>query len=416
MKKASLLLKGIQHDGRATNILVSDGRFSAIGCPADTPADEVMDCTRLAILPAFYNAHTHAAMTLLRGYADDMELFKWLTQYIWPYEGKLTSEDIRQGSMLAVLEMVKSGTVAFNDMYWNAEQTIDVVQRLGVRATIGLTFMDRLPSEEIERLFRFIENWSDPTGGRIPLAVAPHAIYTVSRDLFVRCADAARAAGVPLHFHLSETEQEVRDCVAAHGVTPVRLLHQWGVLGSNCVAAHVVHVDDEEISILADADVTVAHCPCSNMKLSSGIFRAEAMAAAGVRVALGTDGCSSNNNLSMLEEAKFASLLAKAHFGPEALPVQRVQQWATRHGAEALGINAGTIAEGVCADAILVNLDNERLLPCHNLSSNWIYSADTRSIHSVLCDGRFVLRNGKMEGEDDIIADFKRHIAAKSQK
>ncbi|MCF0198296.1 MAG: amidohydrolase [Bacteroidaceae bacterium] len=408
MTQGTLLLKNIVLNQQTVNVLIAGNRFASMDAPADTAASEVMDCRGKALLPAFYNAHTHAAMTLLRGYADDMPLHEWLNDHIWPYEATLTPADIRQGSLLAMLEMVKSGTVFFNDMYWDVEQTIAAADQLGIRAAIGITMMDRLPSEVIERNFRSIEQWDDPTNGRIQLVMAPHALYTVSRELLTRCADVARCHGLRLHFHLSETEQEVTDCIAAHGTTPVRLLHQWGLLSDNCVAAHVVNVDDEEIRMLADAGVTVVHNPCSNMKLHSGTFRTDAMIEAGVRVALGTDGCSSNNNLSMHEEMKMASLLAKSCYGPAVLPIETVMQWATANGAEAFGMEAGRLETGKLADAIIVDLNNERLLPCHNLLSNWVYAADSRSIDSVLCDGRFVMRHGRVAGEEAIIDAFKR--------
>ena len=410
MKQNRLLLKNVQRKYKNENILIEGNRFAMLNAPDDTPADEVVDCTGLAILPAFYNAHNHAAMTLLRGYADDMPLQEWLNDHIWPYEATLKSEDYTQGSYLACLEMIKTGTVFFNDMYFDIERTIDVVNEMGMRAAIGLTMMDFLPKEAIEANFKFLENWSDPSGGRIQLAICPHAIYTVSKELFIRCADAARSNGVKLHFHLSESRQEVNDCIAAHGMSPVKLLHEWGVLGPNCIAAHVVHVDDDDVKILADTGVTVAHCPCSNMKLGSGHFRDRLMIEHGVRVAIGTDGCSSNNNLSMQEEMKFAALLAKSNSGPEVLPKKTVFTWATENGAKAFDLNAGFVEEGRLADAVLIDTNNERMVPCHHFVSNWIYSADSSCIHSVLCDGRFIMRNGHVDGEQEIIARFKHHI------
>ena len=322
----------------------------------------------------------------------------------------MTSEDIRQSSYLAVLEMIKGGTVFFNDMYWDVEQTIEAADQIGVRAEIGVTFMDIQTDEVKAQRIKFAENWSDTADGRIKIAIAPHAIYTVGKELFTRCADMARQNGHKLHFHLSETEQEVKDCLAAHGTTPVRLLKQWGVLDDNCVAAHVVHMDDDEIKMLADSGVTVVHNPCSNMKLGSGIFPSLRMMAGGVHVTLGTDGCSSDNILSMIDEMKTAALLAKLSTGPDKLSMEEVMKWATVNGAKAFGIDSGVIEEGKIADAVLVNLNDVHLLPCHNLISNWVYSADTRCIDSVICDGRIIMRGGRVEGEEDIIENFKVHL------
>ncbi|MCF0203838.1 MAG: amidohydrolase [Muribaculaceae bacterium] len=413
MAEKTLLLKNIWLKGKTTDILIRGNRFASIGAQTATEADEVIDCTGKSIFPAFYNAHTHAAMTILRGYGDDMPLYKWLTEYIWPYEATLTAEDIRQASLLAGLEMIKSGTVFFNDMYWQIEQTLDVAAQMGLRAAIGLTMMDNLGAEVIENNFKFAETWSDPTNGRLQLAIAPHAIYTVSRQLFTRCAEVARANGMKLHFHIAETELEVANCVKEHGTTPIRLLRDWGVLGSNCIAAHVVHADEDEMKILADYGVTVAHNPCSNMKLNSGIFNTPKMIEAGVNIALGTDGASSNDSLSMLEEMKFASLLAKMQYGCDCITKYQVLDWASLNSAKAFDIDAGVIAEGRLADAVIADMDDVSLLPCHSMMANWLYSADTRCINMVICDGRILMRDGRVNGEEEIIANFKRHFAAR---
>ncbi|WP_300701121.1 amidohydrolase [Bacteroides sp.] len=400
--KTSLLLRGAVHQNHPTNILIEGNRFKSLNASADTPADVVIDCKGLAILPPFYNAHTHAAMTLLRGYADDMPLFQWLNEYIWPYEARMTSTDIYNGTRLAILEMIKSGCVFFNDMYWEIEETMRAVEEMGIRAAVGVTFMDRQSERRTEENFRFIEQWADRANGRIQITVAPHAIYTVSEALLRRCAEAARSKGLVLHTHLAETEQEVKDCIASHGMTPVRWLDSIGVLGDNVVAAHVVHVDDEEIEILKERKVTIVHNPCSNMKLSSGIFRAQAFSQSDCRIALGTDGASSNNNLDMREEMKTAALLAKCQHTPDTLSAQEVLQWGTQNAAEAFHIDGGIIAEGKLADAVLVNLSNERLLPCHNLISNWVYAADSRCIDTVICDGKIIMEHGRVAGEEEI--------------
>lgn len=401
--KKSILIKNIIHQNQPTNILIEEGRFKSLSAANNTAADIVIEGEGKAILPPFYNAHTHAAMTLLRGYADDMPLFPWLNDHIWPFEAKITAQDVYNGSRLAILEMIKSGSVFFNDMYFHVEQTVRAAQEMGVRATIGVAFMDSMSPEQIEEKFRFIEQWSDPEDKRIQIAVAPHAIYTVGAELFCRCAEVARSKGVVLHIHLSETQQEVTDCIAAHGMTPVRWLDSLGVLGPNVVAAHVVHVDDQEIEILDKMGVTIVHNPCSNMKLSSGIFRARDFANSGCNVALGTDGCSSNNNLDMREEMKMAALLAKCQHTPETLPAQEVMKWATCNAAKAFGIDGGTIEIGKLADAILVNLKNERLVPRHNLISNWVYAANSSCIDTVICDGKIIMENGVVPKQEQII-------------
>ncbi len=392
----TLLIKNVLLKDRKTDILVADGRFKSLCAPEGTRADETLDAEGTAILPPFYNTHTHAAMSLLRGYADDMPLQKWLQDYIWPYENKMTAQDIREGSRLAVREMIRTGTVFFSDMYFEIDQTIAVVQEFGIRAAIGVTFVDSHSKSQQADKLDMLRNWVDPSGGLITLTVAPHAIYTVSPDLLVKCADTARSLGLKLHIHLSETRQEVEDCLRAHGTTPVRYLDSLGFLGPDVIAAHVVHVDEEEAAILASRGVTIAHCPCSNMKLASGIFPYKMLHEAGCRITLGTDGDSSNNNLDMREEMKFAALLAKVSSGdPEVLPAAEALEMATRSGAEAFGLDAGVIREGALADALLVRLDDPRMQPCHNLVSNWVYAAGSSCIDCVICNGKIVMkRNG----------------------
>lgn len=392
----TLLIKNVLLKDRKTDILVADGRFKSLCAPEGTRADETLDAEGTAILPPFYNTHTHAAMSLLRGYADDMPLQKWLQDYIWPYENKMTAQDIREGSRLAVREMIRTGTVFFSDMYFEIDQTIAVVQEFGIRAAIGVTFVDSHSKSQQADKLDMLRNWVDPSGGLITLTVAPHAIYTVSPDLLVKCADTARSLGLKLHIHLSETRQEVEDCLRAHVTTPVRYLDSLGFLGPDVIAAHVVHVDEEEAAILASRGVTIAHCPCSNMKLASGIFPYKMLHEAGCRITLGTDGDSSNNNLDMREEMKFAALLAKVSSGdPEVLPAAEALEMATRSGAEAFGLDAGVIREGALADALLVRLDDPRMQPCHNLVSNWVYAAGSSCIDCVICNGKIVMkRNG----------------------
>lgn len=403
-----ILLKDTMLNGNRTDVLIAGRRFEKIAPGQIADADtEIVNAAGTAILPPFYNTHTHAAMTLLRGYADDKELFTWLNDHIWPFEAKMTARDIYEGSRLAILEMIRSGTVFFNDMYWQSDETVRAASEMGIRACVGMTVTDFIGEAAIEATFERLAalkpgNWADDAG-LVRLTLAPHAVYTVCEKLWRRCADFARERGLLLHIHLAETQKEIADCVAVHGKTPVRWLDSLGVLGENVVAAHVVHVDDEEISILRERGVVIAHNPCSNMKLASGTFRSQAFSRAGCRVTIGTDGNASNNNLDMREETKFAALLAKVSGNPEALPAEEALAWATRNGAEAFGIDAGVIAEGRLADAVLVDLNNERLVPSHNLISNWVYSADSRCIRDVICNGKFLMRSGVIEGEAEIL-------------
>lgn len=387
----TLLLENVLHEGRKCNILIEGKRFSKIAdAEIKLSAEKVVDAEGLAILPALYNTHTHAAMMPLRGYAEDMALGKWLNEYIWPYEAKMTADDIGEGSKIAVEEMISSGSVFFNDMYFCIEKTIDIVEKAGMRAGIGITVMDNHSLAQTAEKKRFVDEWKDPTGGRIQLIMAPHAIYTVGETKLKNVANYARDRGLKIHIHVSETKGEVDDCLKAHGMSPVQYLDSIGLLGPDVIAAHCVHVDEKDADILAERQVTISHCPCSNMKLGAGRMPSELLIKAGCKMTLGTDGASSNNNLDLREEMKIAGLLAKSQGDTELLPAEELFKWATVNGAEAFGIDSGVIAEGKLADGILLDMNNIRMKPCHNIISNWIYSADSSAIASILCDGKII--------------------------
>lgn len=382
----SLLIKNVLLDGEKKTLLCRDGRFVSLDAAPGAEAARVIDAEGLAILPAFYNTHTHAAMTLMRGYGDDRPLHEWLEQWIWPYEDSLGAKDIRRGSEIAIREMISTGTVFFNDMYFFIDETIDLVKASGMRAAIGVTLMDNHPKALRDEKSALVRAWKDSE--RLLLTVAPHSVYTASKDTLQEAAKLARENGRKIHIHISETAKEVKECLAKTGMTPVRYLDSLGLLGPDVIAAHCVHVDKEEWDILAERGVTVSHCPCSNMKLGSGRFPYELAIASGARITLGTDGCSSNNNLDMREEMKTAALLAKVTGDAALLSAPQVLKWATRNGAEAFGYDAGEIARGRLADAILVDLGNPKMNPCHNLISNWVYAADSSCIKYVICNGK----------------------------
>lgn len=386
----SILLKGVLHDKRRCNILIDNGKFADIDAPEDTPADRVIEAGTLAILPALYNTHTHAAMTLLRGYADDMPLHQWLTEYVWPYEERLTPEDIWHGSEIATREMRRSGTCFFSDMYFNIDQTVRAVEQSGMRAALGITVMDAHSQSELDTKWDIVKNWQDPTGGLIQLTVAPHSVYTVGPERLKKAATLARRYGAKIHIHLSETRKEVDDCLRTYGKTPVHYLDSLGFLGPDVVAAHCVYIDEKEWNLLARRGVTVSHCPVSNMKLGSGRFPYELALNSGCRITLGTDGASSNNCLDLLNEMKTAALLAKMNGDPSLLRAEEVFRWATECGAQAFGINAGRIEVGREADAMLVDLSEARMQPCHNLLSNIVYAADSSVLRYTLCAGRVI--------------------------
>ncbi len=406
-----LLLKSVLCEEERVDIWIENGIFQRIAAAgtllADSSALQVLDCSRYAIVPAFYNTHTHAAMTFLRGLADDVSLKTWLEKYIWPREAKLSWDDVYVASKFAILEMIRTGTVFFADMYWHRTATIRAAEEMGVRASIGVTFADSLKPDTEENV-EFLADNVEKYRGRIRLASAPHAIYTNSAKSLSVAAECAEKYRIPLHVHLAETEGEAAGSVdSTSGKSPVEFLESLGILSSRTVAAHCVHVSERDLDILAARGVTVAHNPCSNMKLSSGTFRAKPFLERGIRLSLGTDGASSNNNLDMREEMKFASLLAKMTSGdPTLLSSREVLKMATQNGAEAFGFRAGKIAEGFFADALLLSLD----APCFavgDVISNFVYAANSSVIDTVICDGKILMRYGKVSGEEEIEEEFR---------
>ena len=375
--------------------------------PADYEGAEVVDCSNFAIMPAFYNGHTHAAMSLLRGFADDMELGKWLNEYIWPTEAKLTDDDIRVGSRLAVLEMIKSGTVFFADMYRHREQTMRVVEEMGIRAAIGVTFAEPLMSAEAwANNVDFLKKHTGESD-RVQLVVMPHAIYTVGEEKTAELIELARSENYKIHTHLSETLFEIKTCNEKYGCTPVEFWKRLGGLNSNFSAAHCTHFSASDRKIFAESGATAILNPCSNLKLNSGMPQIAEMLKDGLKLGLGTDGDSSNNNLDMQEEMKTIALLAKYLGTAETLPAEDALDLATCNVANFFGIHAGKIEEGYLADCLLVNLDNERMVPCYNIYSNWVYSANSSAIDSVMCNGKFVMRDRHVEGEEDILREAR---------
>ncbi len=406
-----ILIKEVQQNEVITDVLIKDNRFAAIGAGLDGSGAEVLDGRGKAILPSFVNMHTHASMTLMRSYADDLDLHEWLTNYIWPMEAQLDEEDIYHGARLACLEMIKSGTTCFNDMYWHFHGIARAVEEMGMRAMLSSVFIDfndpakaREQQELTEKLFDEFRQYPD----RIGFALGPHAIYTVSKESLKWVGRFAEENDLPIHIHLSETRKEVDDCLTRYGLRPIQWLEKIGFLGPNVIAAHTIHVTDEEIGILVRNGVKVVHNPASNMKLASGSFPFCKMQSKGVELSLGTDGCSSNNNLSMMEEMKLASLQAKLiHNDPTALPAHTAFEMATVNGAQALGLDCGKIEEGKLADCMLVDLSNHRLVPGYRLEDDMVYSADSSCIDTVICDGRILMQGGYVEGEEAIVTEAR---------
>ncbi len=367
----SILLKDVELDGRRTCILIRDGCFADLDAPALTPADRTVDAAGLAILPAFYNTHIHAATVLRRGRTGGSP------------EGELPPEEVRRGNELAIAEMAACGTAFFADMFFDPEEGIAAAESSPLRAAIGVMLSDRHPKLQADALEDYIKNWQDPSGGRIQLTIAPASVLALSPARLKRVADFARRHGLLIQLHLAQTRNEVDECVRKHGLSPVRLLDKLGILGPDVLAAHCIHVDAAEWKILARRGVTVAHCPRANLRLGRGRFPYELALDAGVRISLGTDEVPAGGNLDLREEMQCAAL----HSGA---PAEEVFRWATRSGAEFFGLDAGRIAVGALADAVLLDLSHPKLRCGGPLVGRWVFSGDSGCIRNTLCAGRMV--------------------------
>jgi 5-methylthioadenosine/S-adenosylhomocysteine deaminase len=405
----SILISGVRLNGETTDIFIEGNRIKQIGDQLNLKAEEVISGEGKAAVPSFINGHTHAAMTLLRGYADDMPLKEWLETKIWPVEAHMTEDDVYWGTKLACLEMIKTGTTFFNDMYWHWRGTARAVQEMGIRAAISAVFIDLFDESKTKEQMALNEELyiaREHFGPRVIFSLGPHAMYTVSEEALRWCAEFARDKGVLIHFHLSETEEEVNRCLNDHGVRPVKYLEDLGFLGPHLVACHCVWLDEEEMDILEAHEVRVVHTPISNLKLAvGGVFPYTQLRNNDVIICLGTDGTSSNNNLDMLETAKFASLLQKFYNNsPIVMPASETLGMITSQGARAFGLESGVLKAGQWADIALVGLDSPQLTPHFHLDSDLIYAANGSCVDTLICDGKVLMRGRWVEGEEEIVA------------
>jgi len=366
-----------------------------------------------ALIPGLVNAHTHAAMALMRGLADDLPLMRWLEEHIWPAEMKhVTPQFVRDGTLLACAEMLRGGITCFNDMYFFPAAALEAALEAGMRVSLGMIVFDfpsaygTDPDDYLAKGLALRDQWREHP--LVSFCLAPHAPYTVSDATFRKVAKLAGEVDVPVHVHLHETAQEIERSLAAHGVRPLARLERLGLLGPGLIAVHAVHLDDGEIALLAKHGASVAHCPSSNLKLASGFAPVQKMAAAGINLAIGTDGAASNNRLDMFAEMRLAALLAKAVAGDaEALPAHAALRAATLGGATALGLEAriGSIVAGKAADLAAVQLAGPELSPCYDALSHLVYAAGREHVSDVWVAGRHLIqdkkpRNSSFEGLD----------------
>ncbi len=393
---------------RRTDIAIRDGRIESLSAiPSDFEADEIIEASDHVVMPGFFNAHTHAAMTFERGWADDLPFDRWLNERSWGAESALTREDVRWGAYLAAAEMIRSGTVGFGDHYFYMDEVAEVVEEAGLRATLAWCVFGTGAHTEIggglEATVEFVQHWQGAAGGRIRTVLGPHSPYVCPPDYLERVADRAAELGLGIHIHLSEFRDQLESSLGKHGVTPVKFLEQRGILEQPTIAAHCIYITPEDMDILQAKNVHVVQCPNCHMKLGMGVTPVPELLHRRVNVALGTDGPASNNDLDMLEEARLATLMQKnQHLDPAILPAEQALRLATQNGAMALGFpQSGVVAPGLAADLIIFDFRKPHLRPRHNVLSNIVYSAKSPDIQHVIVDGKILMRHGELTTLDE---------------
>jgi len=405
----------------AGTVVIKDGMIVAVGASESLKskfkAKETINANDRIVMPGLINTHTHAAMVLFRGFADDLPTQEWLENYIWPAEAKyINAETVRLGTLLAIAEMIRSGTTTFNDMYFFEDEVAKAAKEAGIRAVVGEALLDfptpnkKTPQEGLEYTEMLIQKWRDDP--LVTVAVAPHAPYTCSPEILKAAKNLSDKYNVRFHIHLSETEKEVNDIQKKYGLTPVGYMDSLGVLGDNVIAAHCVHLTEEDIQLIAHRKVGVAHDPESNMKLASGVAPIPDLLDAGVKIGLGTDGAASNNDLNMFEEMDTTAKLHKVfRHDPTVIDAQTVVEMATNGGARILGLDdqIGSIEEGKRADIIIINLNKPHIVPIYNPYSHIVYVIDGADVETVIIDGKTVMLNQKILtiNEEEIIRDIR---------
>jgi len=406
----SLLVKNVLHcfENKLVDVFVENGKINEIGSEIKKEADKVIYGKEKILYPAFSNMHTHAAMTLLRGYADDLPLMVWLQEKIWPLESKMTEEDIYIGTKLACLEMIKTGTTLFTDMYWYVDAAYQAVSELNIRAMLSAVMIDMFDKKRQKSNEKRTIDWFDKyhnKSEKIKMILGPHAVYTVSEEGLKFAVEFAKEKDTWLNIHLSETLKEVENCLKQTGKRPPEYLDSLGFLHDKTMCAHCVWFNLDEIKLFAKRNTVAIHSPVSNMKLAvGGVMPREKMKRAGVRIMLGTDGAASNNNLDMVEEMKIASLLQKWSNNSSNEPSAAEVLSSATAGFEINGLKVGKLQVGDNADFILVNR-HPVMTPLNNPVSNLVYAGNGALVDTTVCAGNVLMENSYVEGEEQIMSD-----------
>ena len=409
-----LAVTGAVRAGETIGFRCEGGAIAAIG-PDVTPqpGDETIDAGGMLLIPSLVNGHTHAAMALFRGYGGDLPLMRWLEEKVWPVEAKLEADDVYWGTRLACAEMIRTGTARFWDMYWHPEATARAVADAGLRAAIGgpLFDADGRTAEAQARVAAELDALTD-RAGEIDAALAPHSIYTVSEELLRWAGEQAAERDLPIQIHLSETEGEVEDCLAAHGERPAAYLDRLGLLGERTVLAHGVWLDRAELELIAARGATVVANPVANMKLAvGGVLPYPAAREAGVDIGLGTDGAGSNDSLDLLSDLKtFALTQRHASGDATVVPAEEALEIATGARAPLLGGGAAPLTVGAPADFLLLRGDSPEL-GIGDLASDLVYAASGAVVDTTVVAGRVLMRGGEVEGLSEIVARARERTA-----
>ena len=408
--KNALILNPNNFEEKVQSLLIKNDLIAEIADEIDEGnVDKIIDASGKVLLPGFVNTHTHLSMTLFRGLADDLSLDSWLNDHIWPMEANLNGDYCYIGALLGAVELIKSGTTTFSDMYFYMEDVARAVDEAGIRAVLSYGMIDFGDAEkreaEIKENLTLFENCNGMADGRIKVFFGPHSPYTASEELLIKVRQLADEYNMGIHIHVSETQKEIDDVSAEKGLRPFEYLDKIGFLGPDVVAAHSVWLSDEEIEIIKKNDVKISHNPCSNMKLASGVAPVSKLIENDICVSIGTDGASSNNNLDLIEELKTASLLQKVStLDPNVLNSYEAIAMGTIKGAEALGLDdeIGSIEVGKKADIILIDTNCANMVPdSSTLTSNIIYSANGSNVDTTICNGKILMENKKLTVLDE---------------
>jgi len=428
MRKADIIIHDcliLPIDGKSRiiedgSIAIENGKIAYVGKKAKSPTfkgEKIIDGHGKIAMPSLINCHTHLPMTLFRGIAEDQPLDKWLKETIWPLEANLQPDDFYHGALLGCLEMIKSGTTCFADMYFHEEKIAEAVEKAGLRAVLAQGIIEAGNRERGERMFKenvdFAKKYHGYANGRVTTQLGPHAVYSCSPELLMKVREAASALNVGIHIHLAESKEMAKEIKEKHGFSEVELLENLKFLGPDNLAAHCIHLSRREMALMAKHNVKIAYNPIANMKITVGVARIKDLMNLGLTIGIGTDGPASNNSLDMFESIKIAALLQKLHYNdPTVLPAETVLKMATIEGAKALRLenSVGSLEVGKEADLILVDFKKPHLTPLHDPYANIVYSTRGSDVDTVIVHGKILMEDRKVKtlDEDDVMRDAEK--------